>query len=325
MMEFVNTVDNKGFGAGWYLEKVTITANATTWEFPCNQWFDKDKGDKLIVRELLPKSPSVAAKPTDKTPHVTQPVKPDTSNTEVKIPDTKVLPQPAPTTNKPTDPTAKSPEPTKKTQEPPVKTTEPVKTSEPPKPVEPVKSTSVSQTKLDTTAVKPPIKSPEPTKPPAKTTEPVKTSEPPKSVEPTMTTEPVKSTSTSQTKLDTTTTVVEPPKAVEPTKPPEPVKSPEPTKTPDVKPAVDTKVQPAVPTPQDISYKIVVKTGNVSMAGTDANVSICLFGEKEDTGDIALKNGDKKNPFEQNQVDTFNITAKNVGDIKKIRIGHGMR
>ncbi len=276
-------VDNKGFGAGWYLDSVTITVDATTWEFPCNQWFDKDKGDKLIVRELLPKSSSATAIPADKTQQVTQPVKPDTVKaTEVKTPDTK-LQQPA----QPKTDTAKSTEPTKaaeptKTSDPtkspvPVKTPESVKTSEPPKAPEPVKASE------------------------SKATEPVKTPVPVEA------SEPIKSDST--------------------VKVTEAVKPPEPTKAPDVKPSADTKVHPSIKPQLDASstlvYKVIVKTGDVSMAGTDANVSICLFGEKEDTGDIALKNGDKKNPFEQNQVDTFNITAKNVGDIKKIRIGHG--
>ncbi len=249
----LSLVDNKGFGAGWYLDNVTITVDATTWEFPCDKWFDKDKGDKLIVRELLPKSSSATAKPTtDKIQQVTQPVKPDTIKTEVKAtevktPDTKAQP---PTT---------------------------VKATEPPKAPEPVKASE--------------SKAAEPTKTPSAITQ-----------------------SHESIKSDTTV------KATETVKPPEP------SKAPDVKPSVDPKVQSLQPNASASRfYKIIVKTGNVSMAGTNANVSICLFGEKEDTGDIALKNGDKKNPFEQNQVDTFNITAKNIGDIKKIRIGHGKR
>lgn len=48
--------DNKGFGAGWMLEKVDIT-NLTSQEkvtFPCSQWLDKKKGDGKICRDLLP-------------------------------------------------------------------------------------------------------------------------------------------------------------------------------------------------------------------------------------------------------------------------------
>ena len=53
--------DNSGFGAAWLLDKVEVT-NLTTNEvtcFPCNKWFDKDKGDGLIKRELLPRSQGI--------------------------------------------------------------------------------------------------------------------------------------------------------------------------------------------------------------------------------------------------------------------------
>lgn len=48
--------DNKGFGAGWMLDKVDVT-NLTTQEkvtFACGQWLDKKKGDGKICRDLLP-------------------------------------------------------------------------------------------------------------------------------------------------------------------------------------------------------------------------------------------------------------------------------
>lgn len=46
--------DNKGFGAGWMLDRVEVvnTVTSETYNFPCNQWFDKSKGDKAISREL---------------------------------------------------------------------------------------------------------------------------------------------------------------------------------------------------------------------------------------------------------------------------------
>ncbi len=48
--------DNKGFGAGWFLDKVVVTntADNVATVFPCSQWLDKKKGDKQISRELLP-------------------------------------------------------------------------------------------------------------------------------------------------------------------------------------------------------------------------------------------------------------------------------
>lgn len=61
--------------------------------------------------------------------------------------------------------------------------------------------------------------------------------------------------------------------------------------------------------------------GDVAGAGTDANVFICIFGDKGDTGNRVLTS--QKNAFERNQVDIFNIEAEDVGVLKKIRIGHG--
>lgn len=48
--------DNKGFGAGWKLDRIEVT-NLSTSEmacFPCDQWLDKKKGDGLICRDLVP-------------------------------------------------------------------------------------------------------------------------------------------------------------------------------------------------------------------------------------------------------------------------------
>lgn len=70
------------------------------------------------------------------------------------------------------------------------------------------------------------------------------------------------------------------------------------------------------------SYKIIVKTGDLPGAGTDANVFICLYGDKGDTGDRVLTS--TKDAFERNQIDIFTIEAEDVGALKKIRIGHGL-
>jgi hypothetical protein len=46
--------DNKGLGAGWFLDKVVVKNLRTDDEFvfPCNNWLDKAEGDRQIVREL---------------------------------------------------------------------------------------------------------------------------------------------------------------------------------------------------------------------------------------------------------------------------------
>ncbi|CAL8070988.1 unnamed protein product [Calicophoron daubneyi] len=76
------------------------------------------------------------------------------------------------------------------------------------------------------------------------------------------------------------------------------------------------------------SYIINVYTGKDTGAGTDAHVSIQLYGEKESTGVLPLNEsrneaGSKKtNKFENGSLDIFTVKAINVGPLKKIRIGH---
>jgi len=50
-------------------------------------------------------------------------------------------------------------------------------------------------------------------------------------------------------------------------------------------------------------YTVNVVTGNVSRAGTDANVFLTIFGENGDTGERQLsKSENNKNKFEKGQV-----------------------
>lgn len=61
----------------------------------------------------------------------------------------------------------------------------------------------------------------------------------------------------------------------------------------------------------ETTYTINVKTGDVSGAGTDANVFIILFGENGDCGEQALKHSETyKDKFERNHTDVFKL--KNV-------------
>jgi len=69
-----------------------------------------------------------------------------------------------------------------------------------------------------------------------------------------------------------------------------------------------------------VTYKITTVTGNVRGAGTDANVFIQLFGDKGETGEIKLEGA--KNCFERGQKDTFGVTVVDLGELKKVRIGH---
>ena len=69
-------------------------------------------------------------------------------------------------------------------------------------------------------------------------------------------------------------------------------------------------------------YKIAVKTGDVRGAGTDANVFAQLFGQTSDTG--ARKLESSGNNFERGHTDTFGVEAVSLGELTKLRIGHGM-
>ena len=69
-----------------------------------------------------------------------------------------------------------------------------------------------------------------------------------------------------------------------------------------------------------VKYKVVVKTGDVRGAGTDANVFAQIFGENGDSGERKLEASG--NNFERGHSDTFGIEAVSLGELKKLRIGH---
>jgi hypothetical protein len=71
------------------------------------------------------------------------------------------------------------------------------------------------------------------------------------------------------------------------------------------------------------TYIISVVTSDIKNAGTDAAVYIQLYGDKNDSGKVPLETSkSNKNKFERNQTDVFEIKESDVGDIRKIRIGH---
>lgn len=70
-----------------------------------------------------------------------------------------------------------------------------------------------------------------------------------------------------------------------------------------------------------IKYEVIVYTGDVSGAGTNANVSITVFGEHGDSGKRPLKQS-FKNLFEKNQIDKFTIECLDLGELHKVRIEH---
>ncbi|XP_067431501.1 lipoxygenase homology domain-containing protein 1-like [Thunnus thynnus] len=70
------------------------------------------------------------------------------------------------------------------------------------------------------------------------------------------------------------------------------------------------------------SYEVHVFTGTMWGAGTDANVYINIYGEIGDTGERRLRKSNNLNKFEKGQEDIFNITAVDLGILKKLRIRH---
>eukprot|EP01121_Diplochlamys_sp_Union-15-3_P013545 TRINITY_DN4215_c0_g1_i1.p1 TRINITY_DN4215_c0_g1~~TRINITY_DN4215_c0_g1_i1.p1 ORF type:complete len:964 (-),score=265.67 TRINITY_DN4215_c0_g1_i1:44-2935(-) len=69
-----------------------------------------------------------------------------------------------------------------------------------------------------------------------------------------------------------------------------------------------------------VNYKVTVLTGDRRGAGTDANVSITLYGEHGDSGSHKLENN--QNNFERNKTDVFSLDCVSLGNLTKIRIGH---
>uniref|UniRef100_A0A8C6Y609 Lipoxygenase homology PLAT domains 1 n=1 Tax=Naja naja TaxID=35670 RepID=A0A8C6Y609_NAJNA len=71
------------------------------------------------------------------------------------------------------------------------------------------------------------------------------------------------------------------------------------------------------------TFTVRVKTGDKKNAGTDSNVFIILYGSKDDTGTIYLKaSKTNRNKFERDKVDVFTVECVELGDLKKIKIGH---
>ncbi|XP_052772283.1 uncharacterized protein LOC128211482 [Mya arenaria] len=69
-------------------------------------------------------------------------------------------------------------------------------------------------------------------------------------------------------------------------------------------------------------YKVQVFTGTKSMAGTNANVYVNIFGERGDTSVRFLKKSQNMDKFERGKMDEFVLEAVSVLKLTKIRIGH---
>jgi lipoxygenase homology domain-containing protein 1 len=72
---------------------------------------------------------------------------------------------------------------------------------------------------------------------------------------------------------------------------------------------------------ENVKYEVSVVTGAEKGAGTDANVSIILYGENGDTGLRPLKQS-FKNLFEKGQTDKFIIECLDLGELQKLHVEH---
>lgn len=72
-----------------------------------------------------------------------------------------------------------------------------------------------------------------------------------------------------------------------------------------------------------MSHDTLITSCLLAEAGTDANVWIAIFGENGDTGTLALKESNRRNKFEKDQLDVFNFSnILSLGDLCKVRIWH---
>ncbi|XP_044151324.1 oxygen-regulated protein 1 [Bufo gargarizans] len=70
-----------------------------------------------------------------------------------------------------------------------------------------------------------------------------------------------------------------------------------------------------------VKYKISVYTGHLEEAGTEVPVYICLYGERGDSGRRILSRPDLLRPFQQGQVDVFEIEAVSLGKLQSVLLG----
>ncbi|OXB78277.1 UNVERIFIED_CONTAM: hypothetical protein H355_004727 [Colinus virginianus] len=78
-----------------------------------------------------------------------------------------------------------------------------------------------------------------------------------------------------------------------------------------------------LPSAKSTAYTVRVKTGAKKNGGTDANVFITLYGSKDDSGMVGLKSSKlHRNKFERGKLDEFTVECVDIGELRKIKIGH---
>ena len=78
--------------------------------------------------------------------------------------------------------------------------------------------------------------------------------------------------------------------------------------------------------PKATELRVIVYTSdlkNKKGEGTDAKVYVNIIGEKGETGNRVLTNeNNKRKLFEAGSIDEFVISCDDIGNIKKLRVGH---
>lgn len=71
---------------------------------------------------------------------------------------------------------------------------------------------------------------------------------------------------------------------------------------------------------EDAAYNLTFKTGDMPYAGTDANVTLQLFGDKGQTEKIMLRqeSGKTLKRFDRGRTDRFTVQTMDVGKVSKI-------
>jgi hypothetical protein len=65
-----------------------------------------------------------------------------------------------------------------------------------------------------------------------------------------------------------------------------------------------------------------VHTSNINGAGTDANVYIEIHGDRASSTRMKLDNKNVKDQFESGKIDKFDLLLPEIGEPKRIKIGH---
>ncbi|XP_077990949.1 uncharacterized protein LOC144445282 [Glandiceps talaboti] len=71
-----------------------------------------------------------------------------------------------------------------------------------------------------------------------------------------------------------------------------------------------------------LKYQVEVNTGEEENAETEATCYLCIYGERGDTGNRVLFKSNNEQKFQKGQKDVFEIEAVQLGDLKKVVIGH---